>query len=150
MPGIFVPGNDPDMIYEVAGEAITRARAGGGPTLIELETHRLEGHFVGDTVGYRSSDELEQLAKLDPITLFRERLIADGYEASELDTLETEAVTLAEDAINFARSSEYTALEEAFAHVFGYYPRNLQDQYVGRSEEIRVGNERSRLYRYRG
>src|SRR3546814_20589001 len=64
MPGVFVPGNDPDAIYEAAGEAIARARAGGGPTLIELETHRLEGHFVGATVGDRSAEELDGLHTL--------------------------------------------------------------------------------------
>lgn len=119
IPGVFVPGNDPDAIHAAAGEAIARARAGGGPTLIELETHRLEGHFVGDTVEYRPVEERDRLAELDPIQLFRSRLIGDGHEASELDALDAEAVRLADDAISFARNSEYPDLEEAFAHVFG-------------------------------
>ncbi|WP_239025726.1 thiamine pyrophosphate-dependent dehydrogenase E1 component subunit alpha [Sphingomonas paeninsulae] len=118
MPGVFVPGNDPDAIYEAAGEAVARARAGGGPTLIELETHRLEGHFVGDTVEYRPPAELESLATLDPITLFRARLEADGHDGAELNAIEAEAISLADDAIAFARNSEYPAAREAFAHVF--------------------------------
>jgi pyruvate dehydrogenase E1 component alpha subunit len=119
MEGVHVAGNDPDAIYEAAGEAIRRARAGGGPTLIEIETHRLEGHFVGDQVEYRPQAERDNMAGLDPIALFRKRLIADGHEAGELDRVEAEAVAAAEDAIAFARSSEFPELKEAFDHVFG-------------------------------
>lgn len=119
MSGVYVPGNDPDAIYAAAGEAITRARAGKGPTLIEIETHRLEGHFVGDQVEYRPQAERDRIAELDPIALFRTRLIADGHEAAELDRLEAEAVSAAEDAIAFARESEFPEIKEAYDHVFG-------------------------------
>ena len=119
MSGVYVPGNDPDAIYAAAGEAITRARAGKGPTLIEIGTHRLEGHFVGDHVEYRPQAERDRIAELDPIALFRTRLIADGHEAAELDRLEAEAVSAAEDAIAFARESEFPEIKEAYDHVFG-------------------------------
>lgn len=119
MPGVHVAANDPDAIYDAAGEAIRRARAGGGPTLIEIETHRLEGHFVGDQVEYRPQAERDLMAGQDPITLFRARLIADGHEAVELDRIEAEAVTTADDAIAFARASDFPELKEAFDHVFG-------------------------------
>ena len=119
MEGVHVPDNDPDAIYEAAGEAVRRARAGGGPTLIEIETQRLEGHFVGDTVEYRSQDERDRMLDLDPIVLFRSRLIAAGHEAAELDRIDADAVEAADDAIAFARQSAFPELEEAFAHVFG-------------------------------
>ena len=119
MEGVHVAGNDPDAIYEVAGEAIRRARTGGGPTLIEIETHRLEGHFVGDSVEYRPQLERDRMKDLDPIELFRARLIADGHEAGELDRLDAEAVSSADDAIAFARESDFPELKEAFDHVFG-------------------------------
>ncbi len=54
MPGHRITGNDPIAIFDVAGEAIARARSGDGPTLIEIETYRLEGHFMGDAEGYRA------------------------------------------------------------------------------------------------
>src|SRR3546814_20931668 len=103
MPGVFVPGNDPDAIYEAAGEAIARARAGGGPTLIELETHRLEGHFVGDTVGYRTAAGLERTTTVDPITLSPPRLTADGHDAEALDELVPATVDVAESTTTCAQ-----------------------------------------------
>lgn len=118
MPGVQVADNDPDAIYAAAGEAVRRARAGEGPTLIEIETHRLEGHFVGDSVEYRPQEERDRIAGLDPILLFRERLLADGFELVELERLEADAVNAADDAIAFARESEFPAFEEALNHVF--------------------------------
>lgn len=119
MPGVHVADNDPDAIHAAAGEAIARARADGGPTLIEIETHRLEGHFVGDTEGYRPEAETARIKGRDPIILFRQRLLADGYEPAELDRLAAEAAEIADAAIAFARASDYPAEQEAFEHVFG-------------------------------
>jgi TPP-dependent pyruvate/acetoin dehydrogenase alpha subunit len=119
MPGVFVPNNDPDLIYAAAGEAIARARAGGGPTLIEIETHRLEGHFVGDTVEYRPLTERERLKDVDPIILFRERLVKEGTHAAELDRMAAAASAEAEAAVSFARESKFPDLKEMYTHVFG-------------------------------
>ncbi|MFX5656482.1 thiamine pyrophosphate-dependent enzyme, partial [Acinetobacter baumannii] len=66
MPGHHVPGNDPDAVHAVAGEAIARARRGEGPSLIEIETIRLEGHFMGDAEGYRPDGEVARLREADP------------------------------------------------------------------------------------
>jgi TPP-dependent pyruvate/acetoin dehydrogenase alpha subunit len=118
MPGVYIPDNDPDAIYEAAGEAIRRARAGEGPSIIEIETHRLEGHFVGDTNEYRPQEERDLLPSLDPIPLYRERLLAEGYESVELERLEAEAASAADAAIAFARNSEFPTFQEALNHVF--------------------------------
>jgi pyruvate dehydrogenase E1 component alpha subunit len=119
MKGALIPGNDPDRIYEVAGEAIARARAGLGPTLIEIETHRLEGHFVGDTVEYRPESEREKLKQVDPIILFRERLVREGFDTAKLEAVNAEAAQEADAAIAFARDSEFPQTREMYTHVFG-------------------------------
>jgi pyruvate dehydrogenase E1 component alpha subunit len=119
MKGVFVPENDPDLIYAAAGEAVARARSGEGPTLIEIETHRLEGHFVGDSVEYRPESERERLKSVDPIVLFRERLIRDGCPASQLAKMSAQAAQEAEQAIQFARESGLADLKEMYTHVFG-------------------------------
>jgi pyruvate dehydrogenase E1 component alpha subunit len=119
MKGVFVANNDPDLIYEAAGEAVARARTGNGPTLIEIETHRIEGHFVGDTVEYRPESERERLKSVDPIILFRERLVRDGFDTAELDRIAVAASGEAESAIAFARESEFPDLKEMYTHVFG-------------------------------
>lgn len=118
MPGVFVPGNDPDAIYEAAGEAIARARRGDGPSLLELETTRLEGHFIGDAEGYRPKGEVAALRKDDPIPRFRTLLEQDGVTASELERIEKEADAAVDAAFDFARASSLPPGEAAFAHVF--------------------------------
>lgn len=118
MPGHLVESNDPDAVYRVAGEAITRARAGGGPSLIEIETTRLEGHFMGDAEGYRPAGEVEQLKALDPIPRYRETLLAAGFDPADLDAAETTARTDVDRAFAAARAAAYPAPEEAFDHVF--------------------------------
>ncbi|WP_372801244.1 thiamine pyrophosphate-dependent dehydrogenase E1 component subunit alpha [Paracoccus seriniphilus] len=119
IPGKRVEGNDPYAIHEVAGEAIARARAGDGPTLIEVETYRLAGHFMGDAEGYRPKGEKEALFEKDPIPRMRARLIADGIaSAAELDDIEAAAAARVETAITFARDSADPAPEDALTAVF--------------------------------
>jgi pyruvate dehydrogenase E1 component alpha subunit len=118
MPGRFVPGNDADAIHAAAGEAVERARGGGGPSLIEIETHRLEGHFMGDAEGYRPEGEVGRLKQADPIPAYRARLIADGHDPAELDSAEAAAKAEVEAAFAFARRSPLPDAQEAFAHVF--------------------------------
>ena len=118
IPGWHVAGNDPDAIYAVAGEAIERARSALGPSLIEIETVRLEGHFMGDAEGYRSEDEKSGLTARDPIPLYRQRLETRGVSGRALDDLETAARSAVEQAICFARKSPEPAAEEAMQRVF--------------------------------
>jgi pyruvate dehydrogenase E1 component alpha subunit len=118
IPGAYVPGNDPDAIYATAGEAIARARAGGGPSLIEIDTVRLEGHFMGDAEGYRADEEKQSLASRDPIPLYRRRLESEGIAAGTLDGLEAEAKATVARAIEFARKSPEPAVEDAMQCVF--------------------------------
>jgi acetoin:2,6-dichlorophenolindophenol oxidoreductase subunit alpha len=118
IPGVFVPGNDADEIYAVAEAAVRRARRGGGPSLIEIETYRLEGHFMGDAEQYRPPGEVEKLKAADPIPEYRSRLIAGGIPARELDAKEAAVKLEVEEAIAFARSAPTPTVEEALEHVF--------------------------------
>ncbi len=118
MPGSFVADNDIDAIYAAAGEAIQRARAGGGPTLIEIETWRLEGHFMGDAEGYRPSGEVAALQTRDPLIVYRQRLAAAGVSTAELESIEGRELRAVTDALQFARKSDYPAAESAFDTVF--------------------------------
>lgn len=119
VPGHYIEGNDPWRIYEVAGEAIARARAGEGPTLIEIETYRLAGHFMGDAEGYRPAGEKEALFARDPIPAMRARLLADGTaQIAELDALEAKAADRVAEAIDFARSSPEPDPQDALSAVF--------------------------------
>lgn len=119
IPGVYVPGNDPYEIYRVVGEAVSRARAGHGPTLIEVETWRYDGHFQGDQQAYRPQGEKESLLARDPIPAMRRRLVAEGTATEEdLRRLDQDARAAVDDAIQFARSSPPPAAEDALLRVY--------------------------------
>lgn len=118
MPGYYIENNDPIAIYDIAGEAITRARSGGGPSLIEIETFRLAGHFMGDAEAYRPEGEKESLGSRDPIPAFRALLQSEGVTSTQLDELEASAESEVAEAISFAQDSDYAPVEDALTHVF--------------------------------
>ena len=114
MPGVFVPGNDADAIFAAAGEAIARARAGEGPSLIEIETHRLAGHFMGDGETYRPAGEKQALLAKDPIPAYRQRLLDLGVlDEVGAAAIEERARGRVDAAVQFARDSAYPAPQEA-------------------------------------
>lgn len=82
-PGITVDGNDAVAMYRVAQEAISRARAGGGPTLIEAKTYRWYGHSEIDPAKYRSAEEVEQWKAKDPIAAMERYLSGKGLFSAE-------------------------------------------------------------------
>lgn len=119
IPGVHVADNDTVTLLEVAEEAVTRARAGEGPTLIEVETFRFMGHFQGDAEVYRPKGEVEALKAQDPIPRFRDHLISKGLLTDkEADALEAEVKKRVAEAVEFARSSPFPEPEEALEKVF--------------------------------
>ncbi len=119
MPGVLVPENDPVAVYEVAREAIARARAGDGPSLIEVKTDRLWGHFEGDADAYRTDEYKEAMTERDAIAAFGNRLIEEGaLTAADRDAITKRMHGEVDEAIDFARSSPEPAPEDALLHVF--------------------------------
>lgn len=119
IPGVLVAENDPVAVYEVAGEAIGRARSGGGPSLIEVRTDRLWGHFEGDADAYRSDDFKEAMTEGDAIVGYRRHLLEQGVlEETEMDEIREQMQAEVEEALEFARSSDYPAPEQALEHLF--------------------------------
>jgi pyruvate dehydrogenase E1 component alpha subunit len=119
MSGVFVPGNDADAIFAAAADAIERARTGGGPSLIEIETSRLAGHFMGDGEQYRPAGEKEALQAKDPIPAYRQRLLEMGVlDERAAEEIAARARGRVDEAVLFARESPYPAPEEALEKVF--------------------------------
>jgi pyruvate dehydrogenase E1 component alpha subunit len=106
MPGVVVDGHDFFAVFEAAGEAISRARAGGGPTLLECKVNRYYGHFEGDQQTYRGENEVEEIrAGRDCLTQFRSRVTAASMvEDSDLNSIDDEVGTLIEAAVADAKS----------------------------------------------
>src|SRR6185503_16312544 len=122
LPGVSVDGNDIVAVWAVMREAVARARAGKGPTLIEAKTYRTVGHHEGDPVigTYRTQEELDAWIKRDPIDMFRKRLIEDYgvADADQLAAIEVRIDKVVEDALTFARNSPEPDPATVGLHVF--------------------------------
>ncbi len=105
LPPVIVDGNDADEVYRVAGQAIARARAGQGPSLIEAKTYRRGGHSRADPAKYRPEAEVAEWFAKDPIDRYRARLLERGVEASVLERIETEARHLVDQATEAAKAA---------------------------------------------
>ena len=120
MPGAAVDGNDVLAVYQAAGKAIARARAGGGPALVECKTYRTVCHHEGDPgAGYRSKEEVQAWQQRCPIKRFREELLSGGVASEqELNAIDREIAARIEEAAEFARNSPQPSPETVLDHVF--------------------------------
>jgi len=119
VPGVAVDGNDVLAVYEAAGEAIKRARAGEGPTLIECKTYRHRGHFEGDPTLYRPPEEVEAWKKKDPLPRFEAQLLDTQVITQDgLKRIDDEIVQMIEEAVRFAEESPWPAPEEILEDVY--------------------------------
>jgi acetoin:2,6-dichlorophenolindophenol oxidoreductase subunit alpha len=106
MPAAKVSGDDFFAVHEAAREAVERARGGGGPSAIEVDTCRFYGHHSGDAQLYRGKDEVRRLREeRDCLKHFRRRVGEAGLlEAAELDAVDADVGALIEDAVQAARA----------------------------------------------
>jgi pyruvate dehydrogenase E1 component alpha subunit len=120
IPGVRVDGNDPIAMYNVAREAVERARAGEGPTLIEAMTFRFHGHVFGDAGNYIPKEELAEAIANDPYPRFRAKLIADGISTEEaLAAIEAGFEVELDEAVDYALASAFPGIEELTTDVYG-------------------------------
>ena len=120
MPGVRVNGKDLFAVYQVAKEAIERARRGDGPTLIEAITYRNHGHFEGDEQKYKAPDGIEkEWADVDALEVFRDLVTEKGIlSQDELDEIVAQSQKDVEDAIHFAQESPIPKEEALYEDVF--------------------------------
>jgi pyruvate dehydrogenase E1 component alpha subunit len=119
IPGVTVDGNDPLLMYAVAREAIERARAGQGPTLIEAQTFRFFGHVFGDADKYMLEGEKEAAMGRDPVPRFRTWLIQQEHASeSDLAGMEAEIEKEIDAAVEFALTSPSPSLDELKRDIF--------------------------------
>lgn len=118
--GFTVDGNDVLAVYDVASKAIKKARKGGGPTLLNCETYRIMGHYVGDPgTLYRQKEEVEEAKKRDPIERYRKKLASDGAIAEkDLKKIDAEIVKQIDEAVEFAKASPEPTAEDLMSDVY--------------------------------
>jgi pyruvate dehydrogenase E1 component subunit alpha len=105
MVGDRFEGHDVEVVRERIAGAVGRARAGEGPTFIEIQTYRFRGHSMSDPAKYRSRTELEQRKQQDPIALVRERLLGLGVDENALDDIDLAVDEEIDVAVRFADES---------------------------------------------
>jgi len=122
IPGIVVDGLDLFSVYEAAGAAIDRARAGDGPTLLEAKTYRYYGHFQGDMVTYRLEQEVAEYRERDPIKMVRSYLLDHGIaKAEELDAIDQQVASDLATAWDDAKAAAWPDPEETLQNVYVVY-----------------------------
>ena len=124
LPGFELDGNDALTIHKVAGEAVARARAGGGPTLIECKTYRTRAHAEGmGDFTYRTREDVDVWKQKCPIARLRQQLIADKTAtAAELDAIDAEVKAMVDESRQFAEASAWPKAEDATRHVYCEQP----------------------------
>ena len=123
MPGVVVDGQSVLEIFEVAAEAVRRARAGEGPTLIEAQTYRYGGHFgADDPLGYRTQEEEDYYEGRDCIATLRAHILdAAGTSEADLDAIDQKAMSAVEAAAKFANDSPFPQGDELTTDVYVAY-----------------------------
>ncbi len=112
MPTAEVDGNDVTDVWQAAGEAIRRARDGGGPSFIEARTYRIQGHFEAEAFvlgsgRYRAEAEIETWRQKDSIARFRAQLTAAGIASTaDLDRIEADVIERVQDAVAYAEAGQ--------------------------------------------
>lgn len=123
MPGVSVDGTDFFAVYEAAGEAVRRAREGGGPTLLECRMVRFYGHFEGDQQAYRAKGELESIRQdRDCLKLFARQVLDAGVVSQEdLSAIDREVLDLIEDAVVQATKAPEPTAADLLTDVYVSY-----------------------------
>ena len=122
-PATQVDGHDFFAVYEAAGEAVARAREGGGPTLLDVKLNRYFGHFEGDSQTYRGPNEVQAVrAEQDCLVRFTRRVCESGEVTStDLETIDQQVAALIEETVAAAKSADKPAPESLLTDVYVTY-----------------------------
>jgi pyruvate dehydrogenase E1 component alpha subunit len=119
MPGIIVDGQDVDVVHREVSTALARAKAGEGPSLLEMKTYRYRGHSRTDPAKYRAPGELEEWKKRDPLDILGARLAEEGLLSPDEQQRIREATQADIDAAaERAAQSPVLTLEESRQYVY--------------------------------
>ena len=138
MPGVLIDGNDAAMVYRAVTEAVDRARAGAGPTLIEAITYRMEPHTNADDASrYRSSDEVDSWLARDPIDRLQNYLLSNGIlDQAGLTDITGEAEARAERLRAAMNADPVLDPAELFEHVYAEPTPQLRRQAAQLASEL--------------
>jgi pyruvate dehydrogenase E1 component alpha subunit len=119
VPGMRCDGMDVLDTHAVIGEALRRAREERQPVLVEAITYRFRGHSMADPEEYRTKEQVAEWRQRDPITLFSDRLVAEGVmSAEDVEALDAVVMARIDEAVAFADSSPFPPPESLYDNVY--------------------------------
>ena len=123
MPGVEVDGHDFFEVYEAMGEAVDRARAGAGPTLLESKLNRYFGHFEGDAQTYRGKDEVKIIRETkDCLVKFRSYVTGSGMiDDAQLESIDNSVLQLIDEAVSEAKTAPKPSESDLLTDVYVSY-----------------------------
>ncbi|WP_420453932.1 alpha-ketoacid dehydrogenase subunit alpha/beta [Rubrivirga sp.] len=122
MPGVVVDGNDLDAVIATIRQAAARARAGEGPTLVEMKTFRVRGHEEASGTAYVPDALIAEWTAKDPVDRYRQRLVEAGVDKAELDRIDAEVEAEVEAVAEWALTQPEVTSTEAAEHADLFAP----------------------------
>lgn len=118
-PGVTIDGNDLIEVIQTADEAVKRARSGGGPTLIEMNTYRWKGHSKSDRGKYRTQEEVEKWKKKDPIKRYERVLLKHGLlNETKISSIKQDALKEVEYSVDYAKQGPMPTANDVLTDVY--------------------------------
>jgi pyruvate dehydrogenase E1 component alpha subunit len=119
MPGDSIDGMSAEAVHEGVARAVKRARAGDGPTLLEIKTYRYKGHSISDPQKYRTKEEVEEYKQRDPIQLVQNTILTNKYATAEdLDVINKRVAATVTASVKFAEESPLPDDNEVLKDVY--------------------------------
>ncbi|GGB28435.1 MULTISPECIES: pyruvate dehydrogenase (acetyl-transferring) E1 component subunit alpha [Mucilaginibacter] len=119
IPSSPVDGMDPAAVHVAMDEAVQRARAGEGPTFLEMRTYRYKGHSMSDPQKYRTKEELESYKAKDPLEATKQTILAEKYaDEAWFDEMDAKIKAIVDEAVKFAEESPWPDASELYTDVY--------------------------------
>ena len=119
IPSSPVDGMDPAAVHKAMDEAVQRARAGEGPTFLEMRTYRYKGHSMSDPQKYRTKEELESYKAKDPLELVKHTIISENYADEKwFEDIEAKIKAEVDEAVKFSEESPWPEASELYTDVY--------------------------------
>jgi pyruvate dehydrogenase E1 component alpha subunit len=119
IPSSAVDGMDPVAVHAAMDEAVSRARAGEGPTFLEMRTYRYKGHSMSDPQKYRTKEELESYKAKDPLEAVRAAIEKNGYaDEAWFEEMDSRIKAEVDESVKFAEESPWPEASELYTDVY--------------------------------
>ncbi len=119
MPADDIDGMSPEAVHEGVSKAVARARAGEGPTLLEIKTYRYKGHSMSDPAKYRTKEEVEDYKEKDPINVTLKTILSKKWASeTEIEAINEKVKQTIDNCVQFAEESPWPSEDELLKDVY--------------------------------